>query len=83
MTDHRLAVSTGGCHTRQPAPPLEGTTTMHFIRRLMLFAILAGVATAVMRKLRGGGECGPGCDCSQGAQSCACGHGTCLAPSEA
>ena len=56
---------------------------MRFIRRLMLFAILAGVATAVMRRLQGGGECGPGCDCSQGAESCACGHGTCLAPSEA
>ena len=56
---------------------------MRFLRRLMLFAILAGVATTVMRRLRGSDECGPACDCSLGSEACTCGHLTCLAPAEA
>jgi hypothetical protein len=56
---------------------------MRLLRRLMLFAILAGVATAAMRRLLGDEECGPSCECSGGSQSCSCGHATCLAPAEA
>ena len=56
---------------------------MRLLRRLMLFALMAGVVTAVMRRLSGGGECGPACDCSQGSASCSCGHATCLSPAEA
>jgi hypothetical protein len=57
--------------------------TMRFIRRLMFLALLAGAVTTVMRRIRGGGECGPACDCSLGAGSCTCGHVTCLAPAQA
>ena len=56
---------------------------MRFLRRLMLFGVMAAVATAVMRRLVGGDECGPDCECTHGAQSCTCGHTTCLAPAEA
>ena len=56
---------------------------MRLLRRLMLMALLAGAAAAVVRRLRGSGECGPGCDCSQGASACSCGHATCLAPATA
>ena len=55
---------------------------MRFLRRLMLFAVIAGIATALMRRLRDG-ECGPACECSQGSQLCNCGHNTCLSPAEA
>ena len=53
------------------------------LRRLMMLAILAGAAAAVMRMVRGSAECGPNCDCSQGAATCYCGHDTCLAPAGA
>lgn len=56
---------------------------MRFLRRLMLLALLAGAATALLRRLTSGGECGVACACSGGAQSCTCGHPTCLAPAEA
>ncbi len=56
---------------------------MRFLRRLMLFAILAGVATTITRRLLGNAECGAACECSAGTQSCTCGHATCLAPAEA
>jgi hypothetical protein len=61
----------------------ERITTMRFIRRLMFLALIVGAITAVMRRLRGGGECGPACECSNGASSCSCGHRTCLAPAQA
>lgn len=52
------------------------------IRRLAMLAVLAAVATMMLRRfgILGGGECGPACDCSLGAESCTCGHATCLAP---
>ena len=56
---------------------------MRFIRRLMFLALIVGAVAAVMRRLRGGGECGPACECSNGARSCSCGHPTCLAPAQA
>lgn len=53
--------------------------------RLVIFAVVVGVAVKLLRSLgvMGGGECGPGCDCSMGATECRCGHRTCLAPATA
>lgn len=56
---------------------------MRFIRRLMFLALVVGAVTTILRRLRSGGECGPACDCSNGASACTCGHATCLAPAQA
>ena len=55
------------------------------LRRLMLLGLLVAAAMTALRRLGvlGGSECGPACDCSMGADSCDCGHATCLAPAEA
>lgn len=56
-----------------------------FIRNIMLFGILAGVVYQGLKRLGiiGGGECGPNCQCSLGAEVCRCNHPTCLAPAAA
>lgn len=56
---------------------------MRLLLRLMLFVILTVVVTPIARKLLGIDQCGDSCSCSDGAESCYCGHATCLAPSEA
>jgi hypothetical protein len=55
---------------------------MRFIRNIMLFGILAGLVYQGLKRLGiiGGGECGPNCQCSLGAEVCTCGHATCLVP---
>lgn len=56
---------------------------MRLLRRLVILAVVVGVVLRALRAagLWTGGECGPGCACSQGDMSCTCGHKTCLAPS--
>ncbi len=58
---------------------------MRLLRRFVILAIIAGIGLRLLRAvgILGGGECGPGCACSQGDMSCTCGHKTCLAPSAA
>lgn len=58
---------------------------MRFIRRFVIFALLIGIVVKALQKfgIVGGGECTPGCACSQGEMECTCGHATCLAPSAA
>ncbi|MCK9494737.1 MAG: hypothetical protein M0R75_04475 [Dehalococcoidia bacterium] len=58
---------------------------MRFLRRFVILALVVGVVVKVLQKfgILGGGECTPGCACSQGATECYCGHATCLAPSAA
>jgi len=48
----------------------------------MMLAVLVGLVIKVLRSmgLMTGGECSPGCACSQGMMDCLCGHKTCLAP---
>lgn len=55
---------------------------MRSLRRLALLAVLALAARAVLTRLGlfGRAECTLDCACSQGAESCACGHAVCLAP---
>ncbi|GMU40887.1 MAG: hypothetical protein AMXMBFR23_17530 [Chloroflexota bacterium] len=50
--------------------------------RLAIFAVVAGLALQALRAagIVTGGECSVGCDCSNGAGDCRCGHKTCLAP---
>jgi len=52
------------------------------IRNVLMLGIVAGVAYQGLRRLGiiGGGECGPDCQCSLGAEVCTCGHQTCLVP---
>jgi len=58
---------------------------MSLLRRFVFLALIIGVAVKLLQKfgIVGGGECTPGCACSQGEMVCDCGHATCLAPSAA
>jgi hypothetical protein len=55
------------------------------LRRLVFLGVVFGVGLQLLRRfgLFGDGECGPSCDCSNGATSCRCGHPDCLAPATA
>jgi hypothetical protein len=52
------------------------------LSRLVIFAVLAGIALQGLRALGllKGGECSPACGCSTGDPACTCGHATCLSP---
>ena len=58
---------------------------MKFVRRFVFLALIIGIVVKVLQRLGivGGGECTPGCACSQGQTDCLCGHATCLAPATA
>jgi hypothetical protein len=55
------------------------------LRRLVVLAVIAGLAIKVLRTfgILDGGECSPACACSQGEMECTCGHRTCLSPAVA
>lgn len=58
---------------------------MKFLRRFVFLALIVGIVVKVLQRfgIVGGGECTPGCACSQGEMECVCGHATCLAPAVA
>lgn len=58
---------------------------MKFLRRFVFLALIVGIVVKVLQRfgIVGGGECTPGCACSQGEMECDCGHATCLAPAVA
>lgn len=55
-----------------------------FLRNVMLLGMFAGITYQALTRLGivGGGECGPNCQCSLGAEVCTCGHSTCLVPAD-
>ena len=55
---------------------------MRLLRRFIILAVIIGLGLKALQSLGilKGGECGPGCACSQGDMACTCGHKTCLAP---
>jgi len=55
---------------------------VRLFRGFVVLAVMVGLVIKVLRSmgLMTGGECSPGCACSQGMMDCLCAHKTCLAP---
>ena len=73
-----------GCDNGSAATPDdgEGHTMGGLLKRLVVLGVIVGLGLQVLKRLGlfTGGECGPNCDCSMGAEACTCGHPTCLTP---